>query len=161
MGGFEEKVREVIQEEALRTTLLRLEHPVAIEALAKGEPVEEVLISTITTEEGEQDDIPSADDGVMTPAVQEAEEALIEDVIPDMEESNPDEHALIIEETYTVRREEIPWYQEQAEVCKERVSELFSEQVISLRRIDLTMVATGSAAAGAFITGVTVLLWNR
>jgi len=131
VGGFEEKVREVIQEETLRSTLLRLEHPHTVEtAVGIVNPVEE------------QDEMNSTDVGVISQAVEDA--------------ITPESEAQTVEEALSMQTPDVRWGK-----IPEKVSRLFSEQVISLRRRDLTAVVVESAAVGSVVTGVIAFLWNR
>ncbi|KAF8417057.1 putative mitochondrion biogenesis protein [Tirmania nivea] len=150
VGGFEEKVREVIQEETLRSALLRLEHPQKLEPVLEALGVvkgEETVKAAEVVEE--QDKITSADAGVIPQAVEDA--------------TIPVEEALNVQKP-SVRWTEIPFTEavkQKAVTVKEKVNQLFSEQAISLRQRDLTTVAVGSAAVGAVVTGVITFLWNR
>ena len=155
VGGFEEKVREVIQEETLRSVLLRLEHPPTVEpALEMEGVVEGAGLAKAAEVVEEQDEIKSADASVISQAVQGTSIAVDE--------------ALHSQNPSRVRWGEIPFTEavkQEAVAVKERVNQLFSEQVISLRQRDLTTVAAESAVVGAtvgaVVTGVIAFLWNR
>ena len=150
VGGFEEKVREVIQEETLRSALFRLEHPpVAEPALETEGAVEKAELANATEVVEEQDEINSADAGMISQAVEIAS-------ISESEAQAVDE-ALNVQKPISFSEAA----KQEAVAVKEKVNQLFSEQVISLRRRDLTTVAVQSAAVGAVVTGVIAFLWNR
>ena len=151
VGSFEEKVREVIQEETLRSALLRLEVPQSIrsEPVIKGKEVEAVArVDTISSTGPDAKVLVSEDPTVATAEEQAALGSEKEG------KGGTQTEALAMEgEAWQQQREKKPWtkrVQDEAVYLKEQLS---SEQVI-LRRIDLAGVAVGSAAAGAFITGV-------
>lgn len=159
VGGFEEKVREVIHEETLRSALLRLEVPQSMGSrpvMEKKEAEEVAKLDTISsTEPGAEVQLPES------PTVTAAEEQAV---------GNKEDKGERQAEDFTMAGErwqqwkEVPWTKkvhDEAAYLNEQISELFSEQVILVRRIDLTRVAVESAAAGAVITGVIAFLWNR
>lgn len=154
VGGFEEKVREVIQEETLRSVLLKLQHPPpAVEPTLKTEGTVEGAELAMAAKAGEeQDEIDSVD------------ASMISQVVEDASISEPE--AQTVEEVLNVQKPSIETsfsgaVKRKAVVIKEKVNQLFSEQVISLRQRDLTTVVVESATAGAFVTGVVAFLWNR
>lgn len=159
VGGFEEKVREVIQEETLRSVLLRLEAPQQMRSgpvIEEKEAEKEVKLGTI----------PSTEPDAKVQVLENPTLTVIEEQVVRNEEGvgETQAEALAIEGEIWRQEEEIPrtkTVQDNAAYLKEQINELFSKQVILVRRIDLTRVAVQSAAAGAIITGVIAFLWNR
>jgi len=140
VGGFEEKVREVIQEETLRSALIRLEHPPTVEpalelALEAEGAVEGAELAKAAEVVEKQDEINFSDAGVISQAVVDAS----------ISESEAQAVAV----------------KQEAVAVKEKVNQLFSEQVISLRRRDLTAIVAESAVVGAVVTGVIAFILNR
>ena len=178
--GFEEKVREAMQEETLRGALLRLEverqglEGKTAVAAAEAEAKEEVLVHTATveepavTEEVPAEELPVVDENEGEILVPETEvpvvtegEVLLE---PAEEELDVVEEPLLenypeLTPTPTLTLGEKLTYQ--TNLYRDSVASLFSDQQVSIRRRDLTNVALEGAAAGAIITGVITFLWNR
>ncbi|KAF8461407.1 Mdm33 family-domain-containing protein, partial [Kalaharituber pfeilii] len=125
VGGFEEKVREVIKEESSRSALFRLEHPTA-------EPDHEV------TEVLEDDALP----------VEAGEELHVTELPEEQLTKQEDVEGTAQKEAELSRKGVLS---QKAGLCRENFSGLFSEQVISVRRIDLTKIAVKSAAVGAVV----------
>ena len=158
VGGFEEKVREVIHEETLRSALLRLEVPQSMGSRSVMEKTEAEGVAKLDT---------------ISPIGPDAEVQVSESPTVTAEEEQAvgnEENKGTQTEDFTMAGEtwqqwkEVPWTKkvhDEAAYLSEQISELFSEQVILVRRIDLTRVAVESAAAGAIITGVIAFLWNR
>ncbi|RPB18548.1 hypothetical protein L211DRAFT_843452 [Terfezia boudieri ATCC MYA-4762] len=146
VGGFEEKVREVIQEETLRSALLRPDHPPTVEpALEMEGAAGRAELAKAAEVVEKQDEINSADAGVISQVVEDA--------------SISESEAPAVDEALDVQKP-IAWWRF-TDAVKGKADQLFSEQVISVRRRDLTTVAVESAAVGAVVTGVIAFLWNR
>lgn len=164
VGGFEEKVREVIQEEGLRAALLnmRVEPKTAVASVV--EPVVEKIeasVGEILTEAG-------------TAAVVDSEPVLLEDDIlhtPAGEDEALVEDLAAVEATGEVDREEHQnmWYTRGVlgEVGKwvwyagGQVDDAFSEQVIYIKKYEFATALLGSMGLGAFLSALISLILNK
>lgn len=151
VGGFEEKVREVIQEEGLRNALLRLETSAGRGAGTVLDP-ESILSAAEVSEATEIVEL-KAESG--QPVVEE--HVAMEDGQVFVE--NPDEEVPSrLAATLAEAERQIGL---DTEAIREKWRGLWSDQVIELRRIQLTTVAVQSAAVGAIITSIIAFLANR
>lgn len=163
VGGFEEKVREVIQEEGLRAALLnmRVEPKTAVASVV--EPVVEEIeasVGEILTEAG-------------TAAVVDSEPVLLEDDIlhtPVGEGEALVEDLAAVRATGEVDREEHQnmWYTRGVLVVKkwvwyagEQVDDAFSEQVIYIKKYEFATALLGSMGLGAFLSALISLIMNK
>ena len=174
VGGFEEKVREVIHEEAQRNALLQAENLAVASrsAVLPGENVEAVKAvqeppaNSLATKAVEED--LSTVEGVAA----ELGGALAAGMTDIETGAMPISGTEVPAEVVTKKASPLENWQDleawteaastQAEVYTEKVKELFSEKVITVRKVDVTTVALESAAAGAVLTGIIAfILSNR
>jgi sensitive to high expression protein 9, mitochondrial len=157
VGGFEEKVREVIQEESLRNALVRI-HPEENGAIA--EAAEVVAESTTAIEEAIQ-----AEEAPEDIAIEEGALPVIEVAMPETVVGEGEAPVEEIAETTAkgfLGKDDRPWLVYLKEEAVENVGGLFSEKLVSIKQVDLTMTMLESVAAGAFFaTMISLLLSAR
>lgn len=145
VGSFEEKVREVVQEETLRSVLLKLDHPQAAQPQLSEEPMKLEVAKAV---EGE------AELSATHAAVEESTEEQVEEPV--------EEDEAIVADFDDLTPVELKSWKETAQLqvgfYKEKISDLF---VVTLRRIDLTSAAAGAVAGAAAGAMVTVLYLRR
>ncbi|RPB05910.1 hypothetical protein L873DRAFT_1660397 [Choiromyces venosus 120613-1] len=152
VGGFEVKVREVIQEEGLRNALLR-----APSVDEEGGPSGAVQFVADET---------AAVNHEITEAVDALEEVAAVDEAPPAaaEEVTAGEDVAPIEATAEVPAEPVmderPWATYIKEKVTGKVEGLFSEEVIAIKRVDLTTTILESVVVGASIAAILSLLWT-
>lgn len=157
VGGFEEKVREVIQEEGLRNALLNLHvEPEAITPIVEAarEAAEEVVDGTADVVDSEpvlleEDIVHTSGEGeapIEEIAAMEAEKEAIE--AAEQQEKKIWERAL---------GEVVKW----VEFASEQVDEAFSERVILIKKVDLATAILEGVALGAFATALISLVLNN
>ncbi|KAI5806753.1 putative mitochondrion biogenesis protein [Peziza echinospora] len=174
VGGFEEKVREVIHEEAQRNALLQAENLAVAprSAVVPGENVEAVeavqeapanslatkaVEETLSTVEGAAAEL----GGALAAGMTDIDAGALPVPGTEMPAEVVTRKASPLENWQDIDA----WTEAastQAEVYTEKVKELFSEEVITVRKVDVTTVALESAAAGAVLTGIIAfILSNR
>ncbi|KAG0642048.1 Mdm33 family-domain-containing protein [Tuber brumale] len=157
VGGFEEKVREVIQEEGLRSALLRVP-PVGEE----GGPSGAAQLVADKTAAVDSEVAEAADALEVVAAVGEAPPAAAE--VVDATEAAAGENIAPIEVAAEVPAEPVvderPWVDYIKEEVTGKVEELFGEEVVAIKRAELTITILESVAVGAFITATLSLLWS-
>lgn len=161
VGGFEEKVREVIQEEGLRNALLNLHvepeaAPLVSMVEAATAPVEATTVEAIT--------------GAGTAGVVESEPVLLEEDVVHVTAGEAEtaaeelaaEVAVEEDEEELLEGEVVKQVVRWAEYTSVWMDELFSEKEISLKHVEYTTAVLQSAALGAFVTAlVSLVLSNR
>lgn len=141
VGGFEEKVREVIQEENIRNALLNLE---VHEAQSKKMIEETADVAVQTGEEVVPEEIEA--------------KALAEDLVDKPGPVPP------VAPEYELP---LPMYARAKEFFKSKESiaglakELVSDEQVILRKVDVTTVAVGGATIGAVVVGLISALTGR
>lgn len=167
VGGFEEKVREVIQEESLRSAMLRLEHaqPAETAAMIASEKVVEENLT------GEGAAVVEEIIGVVAPADPTDTTKISDEVLEAIDQATAGDLGTQVT---------LPSLQELKEMgFKEGVKEavarssvvaqakwqelgLFSETAVTLSRADVTTMVIESAAAGAVVAaGIVALVVNN
>ena len=159
VGGFEEKVREVIQEEGRRNALLRV--PSIDEKGGASEAVQFVADeTTVVDDEAEVAEAVDVLEEVVT--VEEAPPAAAE--VVDAIMTTVGENIAPIEAAAEAPTEPVvderPWTDYIKEEVTGKVEELFGEEVVPIKRVDLTITVLESVALGAFITATLSLLWS-
>ncbi|KAG0134260.1 Mdm33 family-domain-containing protein [Tuber indicum] len=157
VGGFEEKVREVIQEEGLRSALLRAP-PVG----ERGGPSGAAQFVADKTAAVGAEVAEAADPLKVVAAVGEAPPAAAE--VADATEATAGENIAAIEVAAEVPPEPVvderPWIDYIKEEVTGKVEELFGEEVVAIKRVDLTITILESVAVGTFIMATLSLLWS-
>lgn len=147
VGGFEEKVREVIQEEALRNALLSLQ---AESEVALG-------VKMVAREEEE----------VGVPSVVGGEPVLLEDDVVHVAGEEEPVEELAVETAEVEEREKKLWESAVGEVARwfkfagEQVDEAFSDQVITIKKVELATALLESVALGAFASALISLVLSQ
>jgi sensitive to high expression protein 9 len=165
VGGFEEKVREVIQEESKKNQFLNAQPAPqqAVAAAAAAAKVDEITVPGETpTEEATEKQFEEVVDAVVDAEVAEelaaAEAAAAEAAAavsePELEATAAGEGEAVI----SVAGHEAPLWsrvgaraRDSAEYVKERAKELVSEREIVITQQELTVIAAESVLAGAFV----------
>jgi sensitive to high expression protein 9 len=162
VGGFEEKVREVIQEESKKNQFLNAQ-PAPQQALAAAAKADEIAAPGEThTEDATEKQFEEVVDAVVDAEV--AEELAAAEAAAAVSEPEPEATAVGEgEAVISVAGHEAPlWSQigararDSAEYVKERAKGLVSEREIVLTQKELTTIAAQSALAGAFFVGALV-----
>lgn len=167
VGGFEQKVKEVIQEEGRRNALLNMGvGPAAAVAPAmkeeEGEEEEDEVAEDILVQ-----DVPE----VGTAAVVDSEPVLLED---DILHKPAGEHGMLVGSgslaTVEVPEEErqTKWYTRGGlglpgkwlAYAGGQVDDAFSEQVIYIKKYEFATALLGSMGLGAFLAALVSLMWS-
>ncbi|KAA8901447.1 Mdm33 family-domain-containing protein [Sphaerosporella brunnea] len=155
VGGFEEKVREVIQEENKKNQFLSVQ-VAPQETAAKVERV--TLPGETPAEDATEKQFEAVIDTVIDAEV--AEELAAADAAAAVSEPEP-EPAEKVEEAAALAQHEAPLWKTvgarargPAEYVKERALELVSEKELVITQKELTMIAAESIAVGALLTGL-------
>lgn len=163
VGGFEQKVKEVIQEEGRRNALLNMGvGPAAAVAPAMKEEEEEEVTEDIPVQ-----DVPE----VGTAAVVDSEPVLLED---DILHKPAGEHGMLVGSgslaTVEVPEEErqTKWYTRGGlgllgkwlAYAGGQVDDAFSEQVIYIKKYEFATALLGSMGLGAFLAALVSLMWS-
>lgn len=165
VGGFEEKVREIVQEESLKRNALPTTH--VREGGSEGEggggymaapgPSSEEIAETT---QGPESTAFESQDPIATAIAIDALETTTE-------ESHVGESHIVREEATEATAEENhldkddqPWLEHLREGAADKARDLFSERVVSMRQVDLTSRVLGGMAFGAVIA-VTISLLTR
>ena len=158
VGGFEEKVREVLQEEGRRSALLRVP-PVDKEGGASSAVQFVADETTVVDSEAEVAETVDALEEAVT--IEEAPPAA---TVVDAIKTTVGENIAPIEAAAEVLAEPVaderPWVDYIKEEVAGKAEELFSEEVVAIKRVDLTITVLESVALGAFITATLSLLWS-
>lgn len=164
MSGFEEKVKEAIQEEGLRAALLNMRVEPKTAVVSAVEPVVEEIeaaVGELSTEAG-------------TAAVVDSEPVLLEDDIlhtPAGEDEALMKDLAAVEVTGEVDGEEHQnkWYArgvlgvvgKWVSYAGGQVDDAFSEQVIYIKKYEFATALLGSMGLGAFLSALISLIWNK
>jgi len=159
VGGFEEKVREVLQEEGRKNAQLRVS-PVD-ESRGASRAVQFVADeTTVVDSEAEVAAVVDALEEVAT--IEEASPTATEAV--DAIKTTVGENIAPIEAAAEVLAEPVVDERAWVDYIKEemigKAEELFGEEVVAIKRVDLTITVLESVALGAFITATLSLLWS-
>jgi len=159
VGGFEEKVREVLQEEGRKNAQLRVS-PVD-ESRGASRAVQFVADeTTVVDSEAEVAAVVDALEEVAT--IEEAPPTATEAV--DAIKTTVGENIAPIEAAAEVLAEPVVDERAWVDYIKEemigKAEELFGEEVVAIKRVDLTITVLESVALGAFITATLSLLWS-
>jgi len=159
VGGFEEKVREVLQEEGRKNAQLRVS-PVD-ESRGASRAVQFVADeTTVVDSEAEVAAVVDALEEVAT--IEEASPTATEAV--DAIKTTVGENIAPIEPAAEVLAEPVVDERAWVDYIKEemigKAEELFGEEVVAIKRVDLTITVLESVALGAFITATLSLLWS-
>lgn len=164
VGGFEEKVREVIQEEGLRAALLNMRVEPKTTVASVVQPVVEEIeaaMGEVSTEAG-------------TAAVVDSEPVLLEDDIlhiPAGDDETLVEDLAVAEAAGEVYEEEHQnkWYARSVlgemgrwvSYAGGQVEDAFSEQVIYIKKYEFATALLGSMGLGAFLSALISLVLNK
>lgn len=148
VGGFEEKVREVIQEESLKNALLHAQH-IAGEEQSAIQPGAEILETAITSSSSDVRDMPEFAAIEQPVAISESQKEHTTNI--NAGEGVSGSKQTILNET-----------QKSLKFVKEKAQELMSERKIMVSQKELTIVAAQSAAVGAVLTAlVSIVISSR
>ncbi|KAL7269714.1 sensitivity to high expression protein she9 [Rhizina undulata] len=148
VGGFEEKVREVIQEENLRNALLMMQ------------PEQEAGHNIVEVIKDAERLAAETDPEVVAAAAKSAEDpdSVFE---PESEASTTAEAAVEELAVKTAKElEEQGWLDQVNDVLNEFMEEYFGERQVVIKQADFTTALIESAALGAFLTAVVSLLFS-
>jgi sensitive to high expression protein 9, mitochondrial len=143
VGGFEEKVREVIQEESLRNALLTVQTREEATSAAVPAAAAAAVVATTVTEsvppvpELPVEEPPTYAEATTSTAIQTDEEPHISDILPDLK-----------------NYEDLDFWDQ----CVQIWEQIFSDEAVFLRRIDVARVALSGMLVGSMLSTIIGLL---